>query len=698
MTISNPAEESAVSAAHASNAPQQMQGIQHQTAQSQEEKDAELEKRCRGYLKELSLLDSMEKRLEKDTEKMMTEGERAAFYRGQVKEQQKDIDRQKAEIDVEWLNLARELVITYCGRHLPGMPEHKRLEEVEIALKWSPTQQENAITKHSLGNWHGPGSPFYDIYKRYLAARRRENASNDDVEALMSRDYVDNYSIVSTKNDLAEYAKPLLRKLLNKRTCLEVNEPKAYGQHFDGYYKVSDAEEPFNDMENNQQHSVQDTVSPSPDDKDVDDPPPFCANRLELRTVDFFRCLLGKYKHKMCTTTEYDFRVWIQALLVETKLRLTEDVYEGLFVTRDYPMPPDACYFSDSVSAGKRSRSVIRQTKPDFRVSIVPHAWLNGWVRGNPPYIEELCFMQCEVKKENATSKEEAKFFNQMAESLRGQEYLYNINAQSVIKSEHGPFCVGALLTGFDIEFYFAFMKRSGEGKYKCHIYLYKKVSLAGGDGEINGKRFVEASAAFCNQIDLVRERLRTDHADFSSSSVIMAEATGIDGKRLMVKVFVKESAGEHERKMHLYLSAFGRCRGWEDDMIPKHITKLVWDRNYSGCPVIVTEEVQKTSRQTWTPVQLTELAHQVAKTLHILHDKAQVVHGDIKPANLIVTERKDDSQMLDVILCDFGSMQYIDGPFLRDSTGGTDGYLAPENDGWHPTAASDIYSFGILR
>ncbi|RKP04555.1 hypothetical protein THASP1DRAFT_33665 [Thamnocephalis sphaerospora] len=178
MTIPEPAS----SATHAAIAQQQVHMVESQTDQPQADQlqmNIELRERCEKHLITLVQLRSLKERLKeiKEERRNATEDLFKTLDKDRRKLQDK-IDQKRDEIDVEWLYLARELMMIYCKKYLPGMPEHKRLEEVEIALKWSPTQQENAITKHSLGNWHAPGSPFYDIYERYPAYQQRENADN----------------------------------------------------------------------------------------------------------------------------------------------------------------------------------------------------------------------------------------------------------------------------------------------------------------------------------------------------------------------------------------------------------------------------------------------------------------------------------------------------------------------------------------
>lgn len=81
-----------------------------------------------------------------------------------------------------------------------------------------------------------------------------------------------------------------------------------------------------------------------------------------------------------------------------------------------------------------------------------------------------------------------------------------------------------------------------------------------------------------------------------------------------------------------------------------------------------------------------TRILQQIGSALMYLHKK-DILHGDIKPANILVSDQ------LHVVLADFGSSRLIGHPIGQR---GTTGFCAPEVlAGGVATFASDIYSLG---
>jgi serine/threonine protein kinase len=99
---------------------------------------------------------------------------------------------------------------------------------------------------------------------------------------------------------------------------------------------------------------------------------------------------------------------------------------------------------------------------------------------------------------------------------------------------------------------------------------------------------------------------------------------------------------------------------------------------------------------------RLLHISLQLSAVLAVVHDKG-VIHRDLKPQNLFLTERDGQSDF--VKLLDFGIAKLADLSTMpvgeRTAEGivlGTPGYMAPEQlDGEPVDVRSDIYAFGIV-
>ena len=82
----------------------------------------------------------------------------------------------------------------------------------------------------------------------------------------------------------------------------------------------------------------------------------------------------------------------------------------------------------------------------------------------------------------------------------------------------------------------------------------------------------------------------------------------------------------------------------------------------------------------------------QVADALAYVHDHG-VVHQDVSPHNILITSSDSTAK-----LADFGlASDSLDDP-VRQETGGTPGYIAPEVlRGTPPSPRSDLYSLGVV-
>ena len=95
------------------------------------------------------------------------------------------------------------------------------------------------------------------------------------------------------------------------------------------------------------------------------------------------------------------------------------------------------------------------------------------------------------------------------------------------------------------------------------------------------------------------------------------------------------------------------------------------------------------------SPGRAADAIQQVARALQALHD-AGIVHGDVKPSNVILHQAGDEDH---AYLVDFGVARRAEfaDPRTNELVGGTPAYAAPETAGGPPTPASDQYGLGCV-
>ena len=85
------------------------------------------------------------------------------------------------------------------------------------------------------------------------------------------------------------------------------------------------------------------------------------------------------------------------------------------------------------------------------------------------------------------------------------------------------------------------------------------------------------------------------------------------------------------------------------------------------------------------------DIAQQLSRALGSAHAK-RVVHGDIKPANVLISSRGL------VKVTDFGTARLLTGSEMTGTIAGTPSYMAPEQArGGGTSPASDVYSIGVV-
>ncbi|EEB09831.1 mitogen-activated protein kinase ERK-A, putative [Pediculus humanus corporis] len=94
-------------------------------------------------------------------------------------------------------------------------------------------------------------------------------------------------------------------------------------------------------------------------------------------------------------------------------------------------------------------------------------------------------------------------------------------------------------------------------------------------------------------------------------------------------------------------------------------------------------------------PDIIIKVAYSIAKALNYLHNEKNILHGDIKPYNVVIKNNFED-----IKLCDFGVSIKLNDENITEKYVGTPIYSAPEcikGDKKTITEKSDIFSFGLI-
>lgn len=147
----------------------------------------------------------------------------------------------------------------------------------------------------------------------------------------------------------------------------------------------------------------------------------------------------------------------------------------------------------------------------------------------------------------------------------------------------------------------------------------------------------------------------------------------------------IKHGASDHEFKL---MKQAGDCS-------VKPIGRVMMKDQESG-NVMVTGlimNLEKAFTCTAIPSQhRVALAKEMIQLVHRLHRVQRIVHGDIKPDNMLI--RRSDNRL---VLCDFAESRAIDDePQLWEGKT-TPNYLAPNRDDTEaPTVIDDLYALGL--
>jgi eukaryotic-like serine/threonine-protein kinase len=126
-------------------------------------------------------------------------------------------------------------------------------------------------------------------------------------------------------------------------------------------------------------------------------------------------------------------------------------------------------------------------------------------------------------------------------------------------------------------------------------------------------------------------------------------------------------------------------------------------DRSAQGTIYLVMEYLDGENLNTlaergpMVPGAIAAIGTQIADALDAMH-AAGVVHGDIKPDNVVVLYEHGISGWPRIKVIDFGVSKILDKPEIDDgSIAGTPSYMPPEQWRGQPGAKSDVYALGCL-
>lgn len=120
------------------------------------------------------------------------------------------------------------------------------------------------------------------------------------------------------------------------------------------------------------------------------------------------------------------------------------------------------------------------------------------------------------------------------------------------------------------------------------------------------------------------------------------------------------------------------------------HAGKLVLVMDYEDGPSL--EQVLKDGKR-FTPAEVREFLVQGARAVGHAHEKG-VFHSDLKPANIVVTQRLGETRY---VLIDFGVGRMVERIQLHKRVAGTWLYMAPEQVRGRAGMASDLWALGCI-
>lgn len=132
-----------------------------------------------------------------------------------------------------------------------------------------------------------------------------------------------------------------------------------------------------------------------------------------------------------------------------------------------------------------------------------------------------------------------------------------------------------------------------------------------------------------------------------------------------------------------------------EENMKGTTLTYMVMPYRSEGS--LSTWLQQHSSSQLLSPQDVAHFIHLAAVALSFAH-RHKIIHQDVKPANFLVRSNEEDPNRPDLLLADFGIAKFTSASAsMSQSSRGTPTYMAPEQWGGQPVAATDQYALAIM-
>ncbi len=177
---------------------------------------------------------------------------------------------------------------------------------------------------------------------------------------------------------------------------------------------------------------------------------------------------------------------------------------------------------------------------------------------------------------------------------------------------------------------------------------------------------------------------------------VYRAADTLLHDRAVAVKVMASHLSSEEAYRAAFLHEAHVASEVTHPHLVPVHAAGEADGRLYLAMAWVDGQDLGEAAADGISPGRAADAIQQVARALQALHD-AGIVHGDVKPSNVILHRAGGDEDH--AYLVDFGVARRTEfaDPRTNELVGGTPAYAAPETAAGPPGPASDQYGLGCV-